>query len=220
MLCPGLRAVPRFWELNQTLAVFPFSISAALPPADNNGSDDATRRSNGYCQAAHSVVAASLRPPPQVGACPEPVERGSRRCRQPSFSTLAPPPPNHYYVPMVMTAQSLRGFGGRRMVFQGRTSRRTTTRRSPVCGVTLARVGRWEIRRPSPGWRAVWTAASIASNPAASPNRRDKVCVTGTTTGRGRVNMSGTSTGEGSHDPSAFSRCVPCGWRGGPACYT
>jgi len=33
---------------------------------------------------------------------------GSRRCRRPSFSTLAPPPPNHYHVPMVMTAQAAR----------------------------------------------------------------------------------------------------------------
>ena len=79
------------------------------------------------------------------------------------------------------------------MVFQGRTSRRRTTRRSPVCGVTLARVGRREIRRPSPGWRADCTAASIASNPAPSPNRRDKVCVTGTAD---KVCVTGTASPE------------------------
>jgi len=38
---------------------------------------------------------------------PSEVE-GSRRCRRPSFSRLAPPPPNHYDVPMVMTAQAAR----------------------------------------------------------------------------------------------------------------
>ena len=37
-----------------------------------------------------------------------PHRNRSRRSRHPSFSRLAPSPPNHYDVPMVMTAHSLR----------------------------------------------------------------------------------------------------------------